>query len=332
MIICSPVTDVNPKVSAIAEGTVTEITAKDLKSATTIHEGAFTGSSQLTSVVVPESCNVINSKAFVDCSALSKIILKGDAVKTLVNADALDGTLLQCGTVWNYAPKSPYCFGTNTTVFDEDERGYGEPNPHEFYTYDNANNAVPKICGKLTNGCIYKPGDAYGIHCIEFWYTVVATGYCYIWFKLPKRMTVTQVNAHFCNSSSQGRRLRGFPTESNYSVWVTDNASNVEENNGKLTNLTPSTSHPMGADFREYISTGNIAGQYVFLQVYIDGSSEVYVHALSQVQIWCKDIELPSDAGIFIDSSDPDMVNRYKTATNWNAYSDIIKPITALGV
>ena len=79
----------NNKLAQYADGTLTEVTAEDLKGASNISPYAFAFCSSLTSVTIPDSVTSIGSGAFYICSELSSITI-GSGV-TSIGSGAFSG-------------------------------------------------------------------------------------------------------------------------------------------------------------------------------------------------------------------------------------------------
>lgn len=63
------------KLAQVADNTVTEITASDLKGAMSIGNSTFADCRRLTSVEIPDSVTSIGNSAFMACSALPSIVI-----------------------------------------------------------------------------------------------------------------------------------------------------------------------------------------------------------------------------------------------------------------
>lgn len=63
------------KIAAFLDKSITEVTAEDLKGATQIGDGAFSGCSSLTSITIPDSVTSIGYAAFDNCSSLTSVII-----------------------------------------------------------------------------------------------------------------------------------------------------------------------------------------------------------------------------------------------------------------
>lgn len=68
------------KVSALVDGTITEIAPEDLAGITKIREGAFQSCTKLTSIVIPDNITKIGDRAFYDCQSMHCDIIIPDSV------------------------------------------------------------------------------------------------------------------------------------------------------------------------------------------------------------------------------------------------------------
>jgi hypothetical protein len=81
------------KLASLVDGTITELTAEDLKEATKIKEHAFYSIKTLTSVELPNSVTSIGLQAFYQCSSLRSVTI-GNSVKSIGNSAFMNCKLL----------------------------------------------------------------------------------------------------------------------------------------------------------------------------------------------------------------------------------------------
>lgn len=79
---CIPLGTVENKFLQLADRTITEVTAEDLKGLTTIGRNAFSYCKQLLSVTIPDNITIIENSAFSYCNLLDNVTI-GDGVKTI---------------------------------------------------------------------------------------------------------------------------------------------------------------------------------------------------------------------------------------------------------
>ena len=72
----------NKKFTQVVDGSISELTAEDLKGATSIREYAFYNCDFLTSVTIPDSVTSIGDYAFYSCSILTSVII-GNGVTSI---------------------------------------------------------------------------------------------------------------------------------------------------------------------------------------------------------------------------------------------------------
>ena len=72
----------NKKFTQVVDGSISELTAEDLKGATSIRTYAFSYCSGLTSIAIPDSVTSIDSNAFASCSSLTSVTIP-DSVTSL---------------------------------------------------------------------------------------------------------------------------------------------------------------------------------------------------------------------------------------------------------
>lgn len=65
------------KIAQLVDGTITEITAEDLKGITSIRDYAFYHCSKLTSITIPDSVTSIGNYALYECSGLTSVTYLG---------------------------------------------------------------------------------------------------------------------------------------------------------------------------------------------------------------------------------------------------------------
>ena len=70
----------NKKLTQLVDGTISEVTAEDLKGVTSIRGSAFSDCGSLTSVTIPDNVTTIGGSAFSYCSRLTNLIIP-DGVK-----------------------------------------------------------------------------------------------------------------------------------------------------------------------------------------------------------------------------------------------------------
>jgi hypothetical protein len=86
---------------------------------TTVGQCAFYGCTELAVVDVP-SVTTVAANALNGCSVLTALILRGETVCTLANANALSGTPIASGTGYIYIPaalKDSYAAATNWSTY-----------------------------------------------------------------------------------------------------------------------------------------------------------------------------------------------------------------------
>ena len=71
----------NKKLTQVVDGSVTEITAEDLKGITSIRDYAFNYCSKLTSITIPDSVTSIGKWAFYFCSGLTSVIISNSLTR-----------------------------------------------------------------------------------------------------------------------------------------------------------------------------------------------------------------------------------------------------------
>lgn len=87
------------KLPQLVDGTLTEITAEDLDGATNIRRNCFSYA-RITSIVIPESVETINDRAFEYCSSLISVII-GNGVTKIGASTFYDCTTLRDVTIGN---------------------------------------------------------------------------------------------------------------------------------------------------------------------------------------------------------------------------------------
>ena len=72
----------NKKLTQVVDGSVSELTAEDLKDVTSIRKYVFYNCSRLTSVTIPDSVTSIGGNAFYNCSGLTSVTI-GNGVTSI---------------------------------------------------------------------------------------------------------------------------------------------------------------------------------------------------------------------------------------------------------
>lgn len=90
----------NKKLTQTIDGTISEVTAEDLKDVTSIREGAFNRCNSLTSITIPDSVTSIGINAFSYCSKLTSVII-GNGVKSIGSSAFLYCSGLTSVTIGN---------------------------------------------------------------------------------------------------------------------------------------------------------------------------------------------------------------------------------------
>ena len=65
----------NKKLTQVVDGSISELTAEDLKGVTSIRNYVFNGCSSLTSITIPDSVTSIGMSAFNSCSSLTSVTM-----------------------------------------------------------------------------------------------------------------------------------------------------------------------------------------------------------------------------------------------------------------
>ena len=73
----------NKKFTQLIDGTISEVTAEDLKGATSIREGGFERCNSLTSVTIPDSVTSIGNGAFNNCNKLKSVTMLSTTPPTI---------------------------------------------------------------------------------------------------------------------------------------------------------------------------------------------------------------------------------------------------------
>lgn len=103
----------NKKFTQLVDGSISELTAEDLKDVTSIRNYAFSRCSFLTSVTIPDSVTSIGTYALSSCSRLTSIII-GNGV-TSIGEGALYGSKLTSVTIPNSVTSiGDYAFYNNS--------------------------------------------------------------------------------------------------------------------------------------------------------------------------------------------------------------------------
>lgn len=74
----------NKKLTQVVDGSISELTAEDLKGTTSIRNYAFDSCSSLTSVTIPDSVTSIGTRAFSYCRRLTSVTI-GNSVTSIGN-------------------------------------------------------------------------------------------------------------------------------------------------------------------------------------------------------------------------------------------------------
>lgn len=328
-----------------AIGEVKEITEKDLKNATKIENHAFSYSDSLEKVIIPESVALIKDKAFYGSKNLKTIIIKGNNVKTLEDANAFGNSYISKLTQENITLQTSYRGSDYTRIYNGDPNDWGEAVWYDWHS------------GKLNNNMILTNSE-YNINCVDYWYDVVTAGPACIYFKLPEARRIYEVNGWFTNSSSLGRSYRGLPQNEiisdvnlpGYAVFIHNceeevmnfaenrtqpdkyNFNNSLTNTNLLGNTIVSAEQPYGNLTYNYMTSNpnGVIGQFITIWAYLGRKNNNYVLSGNEFEIIASAStdNIAKNVGIFIDSEDPTLVEQYKNATNWSAYANLIKPIS----
>ena len=125
-----------------AIGEVKEITEKDLKNVTKIENHAFSYSDSLEKVIIPESVALIKDKAFYGSKNLKTIIIKGNNVKTLEDANAFGNSYISKLTQENITSQTLYRGSDYTRIYNSNPNDWGEADWHNWHSGKLNNNMI----------------------------------------------------------------------------------------------------------------------------------------------------------------------------------------------
>lgn len=109
------------KIAQLVDGTITEITAEDLKGITSIRDYAFYDCSKLTSITIPDSVTSIGNYALYECSSLTSVTIP-DSVTSIGNRAFFNCSSLTSVTMLSTTPPTiesltfPFGFSGTITV------------------------------------------------------------------------------------------------------------------------------------------------------------------------------------------------------------------------
>lgn len=75
----------NKKFTQLVDGTISEVTAEDLKDVTSIREGGFERCYSLTSVTIPDNVTSIGNGAFNNCNKLKSVTMLSTTPPTIAS-------------------------------------------------------------------------------------------------------------------------------------------------------------------------------------------------------------------------------------------------------
>lgn len=295
----------------LACGELKEITARDLQGADCIYEHAFSYSPNLETVTIPESVNTIYLDAFNNCHQLSRVILEGDAVKTLHSINAFYNTPIYLyGSIVNYAASSTYKLLNGAQVPPHTDTGTDISQYHS---------------GKLNDGVISTVVTSSSTNNIEFSMSDYGAGTVSITFKLPRNLNITQVVVHTNDRPNNASTNRGYPRE--VSVYYSSADVTTVNNKGTLmATALQSAATLNGTDMVFRLNPQQAThASYVTIDCRItpdETATSECVIAISEIEIFGIPVA-GFPVGIYVND---DLVSAYKASTQWCELAAIIKP------